>query len=120
MCFTRKQGNAKMECTVLLNMATTFIEHTRDPRKIAAQENVLQSYRRLRKPGGVQVFLFTVSNSAWTRKARASNVIVVNHFAVNKHGTPKVSTIAIDPLLDTVLTVCAYTGSQHVCNNTGN
>ena len=95
-----------MDCTALLNMATTFIEDTRDSRKVAAQESVLQSYRRLRKPGGVQVFLFTTRKSAWIQKALAFHVIVVNDTAVNPHGTPKVSMHSSKHSLCRALTTC--------------
>jgi len=80
-----------IKCGALLYLATTFIEDTSDPRKIAAQKNVLKSYQRLRQAGGVQAFLFTKSED-WAQKARACGVVVVSDGDVNPHGTPKVET----------------------------
>ena len=88
---TRMQDADGIKCGALLNLATTFIEDTSDPRKIAAQDSVLKSYQRLRKAGGVQAFLFTKSDD-WAQKARAHGVVVVSDVAVNTHGTPKVET----------------------------
>jgi len=77
-----------IKCSALLNLATTFIDDTRDPLKIAAQDNVLQAYHRLREAGGFQGFLFTKSE-AWAKKARTKGVVVVSDVATNPHGTPK-------------------------------
>ena len=78
-----------IKCGALLHLATTFIEFTEDARKIAAQDNVLRSYKRLRQAGGVQAFLFT-KNAMWSTKARAHNVVVVSDIEWNVHGTPLV------------------------------
>ena len=93
--YAHTQDAGGIKCGALLNLATTFIEDSSDPRKIAAQDSVLKSYQRLRKAGGVQAFLFTKSDSDWAQKARAHGVVVVSDVAVNTHGTPKVETSAM-------------------------
>ena len=77
-----------INCGAVLNLATTFIEGSTDPIKIAAQESVLQNYQRLRDAGGFQGYLFT-QNETWANRARAHGVYVFDEVEANEHGTPK-------------------------------
>lgn len=76
-------------CDVLVNMFTTFIDQSKDQRKISAQTAVLKAYQRLRAHG-VQAWLFTESDD-WAHKAEVHGVIAVRKFESNKHGTPLLS-----------------------------
>ena len=77
-----------INCGAIINLATTFIEQSADPAKVAAQEAVLKNYQRLRETGGFQGFLFT-TNATWANRARAHGVVVLSEVETNAHGTPK-------------------------------
>ena len=78
-----------LACGMIANMFTTFIDKTKDERKISAQMAVLKAYQRLRAHG-VQAWVFTKSDD-WAAKAEAHDVIAVRQFATNQHGTPLLS-----------------------------
>ena len=73
-------------CNAIANVFTTFIENSKDQRKINAQVAVLKAYERLR-PHGVQGWLFT-SSDEWARRAEEHHVLVVRTFSTNRRGTP--------------------------------
>jgi hypothetical protein len=66
-CCSSPLSEKGVNCGALANIFTTFIENTKDHRKINAQMAVLKAYQRLR-PHGVQTWLFTKSDD-WAAKA---------------------------------------------------
>jgi len=80
---------AGLMCDCRINLFTTVIDNTRDPRKIAAQDATLDSLQRLRAHG-VQSWLFT-SSSVWAHKAAARQILPVRQFETNAQGTPMLS-----------------------------
>ena len=80
---------AGLMCDCRINLFTTVIDNTHDPRKIAAQDATLDSLQRLRAHG-VQSWLFT-SSSIWAQKATARQILPVRQFETNAQGTPMLS-----------------------------
>jgi hypothetical protein len=66
-CCSSPPSAKGVNCGAVANIFTTFIENTKDHRKINAQMEVLKAHQRLR-PHGVQTWLFTKSDD-WAAKA---------------------------------------------------
>jgi hypothetical protein len=66
-CCSSQPSAKGVNCGAVANIFTTFIENTKDHRKINAQMEVLKAHQRLR-PHGVQTWLFTKSDD-WAAKA---------------------------------------------------